>query len=368
MLDTLQPIIKRYKDACNSIQTEEATKNALILPFFQVLGYDVFNPTEVVPEYNAELPGTKKGDRVDYVIQVNGEPIILVECKWCGHELDLSQESQLLRYFHAMSARIAILTNGIQYRFYTDLDERHKMDMKPFFQFSLLEINEQASRELRKFSRQNFSLDQIVPAAEELKYTGEMKRYLLDQLNDPSEIFVRFLSKQVYDGMLNKQAMEKFTGITKKAFAQFISERVSDRLTSALKEEKASITTQADTTAITPEEENSKIETTQEEWDAFYIVKAILREKIDPSRIFIRDTIGYCGVLLDDSNRKPLCRFYFNNTLNKSLALFDENKKEVKYPISSLDEIYKFADDLFKTYERHEILTKKGPVIDQCEQ
>ncbi len=231
LIDSLHALAKVYRESGGTILTEEATKTGLIMPFIQTLGYNVFNPSEVVPEFNAELPGTKKGDKVDYVIQIDKQPVILIECKWCGCELDLSQESQLMRYFHALPARIAILTNGVTYRFYTDLDERNKMDAKAFFQFNILCINDTIVRELKKFARTSFDLELIMPVAEELKYTGEMKRYLFDQLNQPEEAFVRHLAKNVYDGFLTKPVLEKFTDITKKAFAQFVkraSQRSSD--------------------------------------------------------------------------------------------------------------------------------------------
>lgn len=351
LIDSLQTIAKTYREIGSTILTEEATKTGLIMPFMQALGYNVFNPSEVVPEFNAELQGTKKGDKIDYVIQIDKQPVMLIECKWCGSELDLSQESQLMRYFHALPARIAILTNGVTYRFYTDLDERNKMDAKPFFQFNVLCLNDAIVRELKKFARTSFNLEQIMPVAEELKYTGEMKRYLFDQLNQPEEAFVRHLAKHVYEGSLTKPVLEKFTDITKKAFSQFVSERVSDRLTSALEEEKASQGPQK--SEELPEEEKTKVVTTQDELDAYFIVKAILRQKVAAPRIAFRDAQTYSSVLLDDTNRKPICRFYFNSA-NKYLGTFDSSKNETKVPIQTLDDIYFHADTLLKTLSVYE--------------
>lgn len=350
LIDSLHALAKTYREIGSNILTEEATKTGLIMPFMQALGYNVFNPSEVVPEYNAELPGTKKGDKVDYIIQIDKQPVMLIECKWCGAELDISQESQLMRYFHALSARIAILTNGVKYRFYSDLDERNKMDSKPFFQFDITILNESISRELKKFTRTAFNLEQIMPVAEELKYTGEMKKYLLDQLNEPEELFVRHLAKQVYEGMLTKPVLEKFKEITKKAFSQFVSERVSDRLTSALQEEKDS---QGTPKTEDVSEDEKKVVTTQEELDAYFIVKAILRQKVPASRIAFRDAQTYSSVFLDDTNRKPICRFYFNST-NKCLGVFDAVKNESRIPIQTLDDIYSHADTLLKTLSVYE--------------
>ena len=128
MKDAVQSIAERIKKNQQFIQTEEATKTAFIMPFLQLLGYDVFNPTEVVPEFTADV-GIKEGEKVDYAIVLNGQPEILIECKMCGHELNAANENQLLRYFHASKAKFGILTNGVVYKFYTDLAEPNKMVM-----------------------------------------------------------------------------------------------------------------------------------------------------------------------------------------------------------------------------------------------
>jgi len=128
--DQIKQLGERVIRLKDQIQTEEATKNAFIMPFIQALGYDVFNPLEVVPEFTADI-GIKKGEKVDYAIMKEGQPIILIECKWWGDNLDV-HNSQLFRYFHTTKSKFGLLTNGIQFRFYTDLMETNKMDEKPF--------------------------------------------------------------------------------------------------------------------------------------------------------------------------------------------------------------------------------------------
>ena len=128
--------IERIKD---NIYTEEATKTSIILPFFQLLGYDVFNPFEFVPEYIADA-GTKKGEKVDYAILLDKEPLILIEAKSANTELVPKHMNQLLRYFTVTKAKFSILTNGIIYQFYSDLEEPNKMDTKPFLTFDLFNI------------------------------------------------------------------------------------------------------------------------------------------------------------------------------------------------------------------------------------
>jgi hypothetical protein len=353
LIDSIQLLAKIYAERKSAIQTEEATKNALIMPFISALGYNVFDPFEVVPEFTADV-GSKKGEKVDYAIIKDGKPIMLIEAKWSGEALNVSKEGQLLRYFNTTPATIGILTNGYEYRFYTDLDQENIMDQRPFLQFNIEEINEQIVRELKKFAKSAFNIDEITSTASELKYTGAMKTYLAEQLAEPGEEFVRHMAKQVFEGMLTEKARGKFKDITKKAFTQFISDRVSDRLTSALSEEKASAQPLEAVEEVRqpPEDSKNKIETTQEELEAFGIVKAILRQNVNPKRIAIRDTVSYCGVLLDDSNRKPLCRFYFN-TANKYLAVFSADKKETKIPITNLDDIYAHTDKLVQSLENY---------------
>src|SRR3546814_246350 len=127
IVDRLRELASRASRLQSSIHTEEACKHALILPFLSLLGYDVFNPDEVVPEFVADV-GTKKGEKIDYAIRKDGKVIVLVECKWNGKGLTLENASQLFRYFAVTEARCAMLTNGLTYQLYTDIDEPNKMD------------------------------------------------------------------------------------------------------------------------------------------------------------------------------------------------------------------------------------------------
>lgn len=347
LIDSIKVIAQRHKASGNNIQTEEATKTALILPFIQALGYDIFNPNEVTPEFTADIVD-RKGEKIDYAIISDDKPIILIECKWSGATLIPDNLGQLARYFMVVPARIAVLTNGHDYEFYSDIDEHKVLDRKPFFKFNINEINEATIKELKKYSKGSFSIDTIIPAAEELKYTNEMKKYLFDTLNEPDEDFIKLLTRKVYDGRLTAAMAEKFKAVTKKALSQFISERVSDRLRSALQEEKASLPVEIELI----EQIEDKIITTQEEIDGFNIVRAILCKILPVERITLRDTQSYCSVLFDDNNRMPLCRFYFGKTMS-SIGLFDANKKETKQPIASQGDIYLYSDQLIQTANKY---------------
>jgi|SRR5690606_32103059 len=340
----LKGLAEKVDQMKDKIDTEESTKHAFTLPFINILGYDTFNPTEVVPEFTADL-GLKKGEKVDYAIFQNGNPILIVECKHWNQNLDV-HNSQLFRYFHVTKTRFALLTNGIQYRFYTDLEETNKMDEKPFLEFDITKLKESTVKEIEKFHKSKFDISSIVDNASNLKYTREIKSLIDQEIAEPSQDFVKLFANKAYNGRLTAKVMEEFTEIVNKAFNQIISERVNDRLNSALnkEQEKQQAEDQVE------EQPKSKVETTEEEIEGYQIVVAILRRKIRKERIVHRDTQSYFGILLDDNNRKPICRLHLNGGV-KYLSLFDQDKNETREKIESIDEIYRFEKQLLNTIE-----------------
>jgi hypothetical protein len=217
-----------------SIETEEATKSAFVMPFIStVLGYDVFDPNEVIPEFTADV-GTKKGEKIDYAIVHNGQVQVLVEAKRINDSLRIEHASQLFRYFAVTNARIAILTNGETYEFYTDLDAPNRMDSKPFLVLDFSNIDEMLLPELAKLTKDSFDLDSVINAAGELKYIGQLKRILAAQFKDPEDEWVRFLTTRVYEGSFTQRIRDQFVPLVNKAAYQFINEQVNDRLKNAL--------------------------------------------------------------------------------------------------------------------------------------
>jgi hypothetical protein len=344
--DQLKQVGDRIAKLKESIQTEEATKNAFIMPFLQALGYDVFNPLEVVPEFTCDI-GTKQGEKIDYAIFKDGEPTILVECKHWRQNLNL-HEGQLLRYFNVSKASFGILTNGIEYLFYSDLIEPNKMDDKPFLELNLENIKDSAIEEVKKFHKSYFNLDAVLSTATELKYMKDLKVVINSEMSNPSEDFVRLLAKQVYSGVITKKQLDIFTDLIKRTFSHAINEMISDRLKAALDNEKQA-EAQALQATLNPVAENSSgIVTTEEELDGFRIVKAILRKEISPDRIFYKDTQSYFNILLDDSIRKTICRLYFNNPAKKYMALFGQDGKDSRVEIKNLDDIYNYSDAIIQ--------------------
>ena len=344
--DKLKELAEKVASLKESIQTEEATKNAFIMPFIQILGYDVFSPMEVIPEFTADI-GIKKGEKVDYAILQDGDPVVLIECKNWKENLD-AHSSQLHRYFHATTARFGFLTNGRKYKFYTDLEQKNIMDTEPFLEFDIENIKENIVNELKKFHKISFDVDKIVNTASGLRYSTAIKEVLVQELSEPSEEFVRFFTKQIVPGKsITKKILEQFTEIVKKATNQAFKDIVNERLQSALSKNEPALE------EVEEVEEESKIVTTEQEREAYHIIRAILWTKVDISRIVERDTQSYFGVLLDDNNRKPICRLHLNGN-TKYLGLFDKEKKEERILLHSIDDIYLYTDRLVETVLMYE--------------
>ncbi|MFA6260368.1 MAG: type I restriction endonuclease [Bacteroidia bacterium] len=341
--DQIKQLSERVSKLKDSIQTEEATKNAFIMPFIRALGYDVFNPHEVVPEFISDI-GLKKGEKIDYAIFKDGDPILLVECKHWQENLDL-HDGQLLRYFHVSKAKFSLLTNGIVYRFYSDLEEKNKMDEKPFLEFNISEIRDNNIEELKKFHKSYFNAESISATANELKYLNELRVLISRDLSAPSDGFVRLYASQAYSGRLTEKAMEQFKDYTTKACTALLNDLVTARLQSALKKEEESMVAEA---PVAP----PRIETTEEEMFAHIIVKAILAKELDPSRVFMRDAQSYCSIILDDNNRKPLARLYFNGT-KRQVGLFEAGRSEVKYQLERVEDLYTYSDKLLSCVQSY---------------
>lgn len=347
--DTIKMLSERAVKLKESLQTEESVKNALVMPFIQALGYDVFNPFEVIPEFTCDI-GTKKGEKIDYAVQKDGNPIILIECKHWAQDLTL-HDNQLLRYFHVSTAKFGILTNGIVYRFYTDLEHENKMDERPFLEINMLDVRDNQVEELKQFHKSYFDVDSILNAASELKYMKGLKDLIIAEMQTPSDQLVRIFAKQVYNGIVTAKVLEQFTELTQRSFREVVNDMITERFKKAINKEKE-VEKQEELESEQPIE--SEIETTDEEKEAFFIIRAILRKVIDIQRVSERDTRSYFGILLDDNNRKPICRLYLN-TGKKYLATFDANKKEIKHLLDKIDDIYKYETEILAILKKYEV-------------
>ncbi|MEV7094173.1 type I restriction endonuclease [Amycolatopsis sp. NPDC051045] len=359
--------IRKHKEG---IETEEATKNAFVMPFIStVLGYDVFNPAEVIPEFTADV-GTKRGEKIDYAIVHNGQVQVLVEAKKINDPLRIEHASQLFRYFAVTNARIAVLTNGQVYEFYTDLDAPNRMDAKPFLVLDFADIDDTLLPELAKLTKESFDLESVINAAGELKYIGQLKRILAAQFKEPEDDWVKFLTTRVYEGSFTQRIRDQFGPLVSKATHQFLNEQVNDRLKNALGGPDSYVSVSS-SSASQPEQpqpagegklidDSERVITTEEELEGYRIVRAIVCAEVPATRVAARDTKTYFGVLLDDNNRKPIARLWFNRS-TKYLGVFDENKVETRLPITTVEDIYQHAEHLRSTVARY--LTTGRPQV-----
>lgn len=331
--------INQLKERCtalkDNLQTEEATKNALIMPFINALGYDVFNPMEVVPEYVADV-GVKKGEKVDYAILKDSKPIILIECKKVDNKsLDIKKHAtQLIRYFSVTDAKFIILTNGVIYKFFSDIENAGKLDNDPFFTFNLLDFKENQIETLAEFCKENFDIEKAFSNAGDLKYIKQFEEVIENEYRQPSDDFIRYLINKsgVCEGRITDKIIEKHKNTTIEAFNLFMSKVM-----------KTSLDFNLNSKQETKDVKNEVI-TTLEELEGYAIVKSILNGTVDLKRVTYRDNASYFNVILDDNIRKTICRLYFNRS-QKYIA-FVKDKKEDRIAISEVNDIFNFSDQL----------------------
>lgn len=329
---------KRTAQHRELLLTEEAAKTALVMPFLQALGYDVFNPSEVIPEFTADV-GIKKGEKVDYGLCIDGKLSILVECKPSSVDLDLKHAAQLFRYFATTPARVAILTNGVQYQFYSDIEQPNKMDDKPFFVFSMDSIRRTDPTVLERFSRAQFDIDAILAEAGRLKLESQMRIELEKEFAAPSDDFVKLMAARVGAGRFTAAVRDQFGQVLAASIAGLIRDRVTDRLTSALNVANP-VPLIAEEGILDDPSAGDGIVTTDDEIAGFRIVQAIAARHVDPKRVVIRDSKSYCGILLDDNNRKSVARLHFNSPTTRYLGTFS-GRTETRHPVMALTDIYK---------------------------
>ncbi|HEV7310512.1 type I restriction endonuclease [Ensifer sp.] len=336
---------KRAVSAQTIALTEEATKNALVMPFLRTLGFDVFDPTQIIPEFVADV-GLKKGEKVDYAVKIDGKIRYILEAKAVSANLSDAQYSQLYRYFSTTDCSIAILTNGIQIWFFTDLDAPNKLDVNPFFKFDLFDYDENDLRELEKFHKDRFSIEDIKSSANALKRMKAAISCIEAQFSEPDDEFVRLISKNIYDGKLTAAVVTEFKPIIKRAFDDLVRQKIQRRLTAAFNDSvsipPASGVSENASSDLT---EESGVETTQDELDGFNIVRAIGAEFADISRIVMRDQKSYCAINFDDNNRKPIMRLHFNSK-TRYLTIFDADKNGTRFDVDRVTDIYKAKGEI----------------------
>lgn len=263
-IDQVQTLAKHIDKLHCHITTEAATKNAFVLPFLQILGFNIFDPTEVLPEFSVNMGGRQ--DRVDYAIFIDDRPVMLFECTSCDFDLEKADAGQLARCFRSASAAIGVLTNGEKYAFYSDLAEQSVMDDKPFMKFNLRDIDPPTVAQVNKLSKKSFSLDQVLATAKMSKCIQAIKNVFVAEFSSPSLEFVRFLAKQADSKITTPQALEQFAPTVKESFQQFVEDRINDRLTMGVEGKQKS-----NKGSFIEHLHNPMI--TDEEFEGFFVVK-----------------------------------------------------------------------------------------------
>ncbi|MDD4884802.1 type I restriction endonuclease [Sulfuricurvum sp.] len=342
----LRQLTDRIKTLKEKILTEEATKHSFVMPFLSSLGYDVFDPTVVVPEFTADI-GTKKGEKVDYAILRDGKPIMVIEAKNHTEKLD-NHNNQLVRYFNVTDSKFAILTNGIEYRFFSDMEETNRMDKVPFLVVNLENIRDRDIKELEKFAKDNLDVDSILNMANTKKYHREIQSVFKTEVENPSDEFVKFFARKFTDKPMTVAIVDEFRGYIKKSFAEVLHDIASDKINAL----QSNLQIDIESEDAPAHEEKNQIVTTDEELEGFYIVKSLLGEDTDLSNITFKDTVNYFTILYQGKVTKWLCRLYFNGR-QKSIAFPGEEKgSEIKQNIDRVEDLYKFRPELKQVLEK----------------
>ena len=362
--DQLMQLSDKIAKQKDNIATEEATKTSFIMPMISALGYDVFNPFEVVPEMDCDL--TKRGDKIDYAIMKDNTPILLIECKHCKQNLDL-HSTQLAKYYVASNARFGVLTNGVEYRFYADLEKQNIMDVKPFLVVNMLDLSDIDIEQLKKFHKSYYNEQEILSTAQELQITIQVKDLLNRNFQNPGDEFVRYFVKYTGDGKSSARQIEQYRPIVKKSIASVINDIIADRLNVAIKNENKEECQPKENVCLGIYQEHAETEklpegvvfqdkekgivTTQEEIDAYNIVRSILRQYVDVKRIQYNDYKSYFTVNLDGSTWWWICRFYLGKR-KKQICFPKENYSSNEWvEIESIDDIFKHVDKLKEGFD-----------------
>ncbi len=337
--EVIRSLSARAKQYAGRNLNEAQTKTALVQPFIESLGFDVSNPFEVIAEFTADQ-GTKRGEKIDYAIMRENSPAILIECKPCVDSLDEGKCSQLRRYFQAVpDAKIGILTNGVRYLFFSDRKLENIMDAKPFMEIDLLSFNERHLQELKRICKSSFDVEGILQSAKTLQYFKEMMQIFSEEIDSPSDEFVRFFASKVYQKKITTKALEFFKPIFRQVLDGYLDDHLNQRLEDSKKIPKS----------VTVEQTDSGVVTTNTERWGLVILRTLLHQVIEPSRVGMRDQKSYCPIILDNNNRKTICRFY--NFVewqegdpdigeNAYVVIFNGKQGGERFSLRSMDDLY----------------------------
>lgn len=302
--------VQHVKNVGAHCTTEETTKQALILPLLDILGFSPYDPTKVKAEYGADFPGVKCGERVDYALFCHDIPVMYIEAK--AYNENLSNHSpQLSRYFNATpEVAVAAITNGREWRFFTDLKDKNIMDEAPFLRINFETIDDSKIAQLSQFCHDKFQPEALRTLAEESVYLTAFTRTISSSLKEVDTEFVRYIASRSNIGrQLNQRFLDSITPIVKQAVEKSVSAMVVSGLSRDLEEPTTPDVEQKEVDETLPiiDPENSKIVTTYTERMLFDYVKMILGEEAD---VTTKDTESYFTILYQNKTNRWLLRYY----------------------------------------------------------
>jgi predicted type IV restriction endonuclease len=292
----------QIKDKLPHVHGEESTKQALVIPLLRLLGYDVYDPREIYPEYTSDFAIKRSGqlEKVDYAILSGGSPVMFVECK--AHDQPLEDHTgQLAKYFNATpSVRVAILTNGLRVKVFTDLQQPNVMDPTPWIEIDMLQLRAIELETLRKLRKSDFSVDDMIAHAERTVYFRKMADFVTAMLREPSEGFVRFVASEVFPSVrLMPKVVERLSPILKDAIQAAVLDSVAKSFATppAMPETDPPPPVVAAATAGEGATEREKnIVTTPEETRCFEMIAGWIHEVIPDATVVPRDSQMYFAV------------------------------------------------------------------------
>lgn len=209
-----------------------------------------------------------------------------------------------------------------------------------FFTFDFQKHDPAQIEELARFQKGKFAIESIIEAASNLKYTSAASAYLKRQMENPDDDFIRLIGRQIHDGSTTKSVAEQLRPAIQAALDDLVRDRIQDRLSITFRSESAPQIAAPTEEPIT----DTEVHTTDEEREGFMIVRAIGAKFVPVDRITMRDSKSYCAILMDNNNRRPICRLYFNSATTKNLGVFDPAKNETRIRVSSPADIYQNAE------------------------
>lgn len=311
--------VEHIKTVGSHCTTEETTKQALILPLLNILDFSPFDPQKVKAEHGANFKGAKANERVDYALFSDGLPVMFIEAKPYNNKLT-NHDGQLARYFNSTpSVTIAAITNGIQWRFFTDLKLPNVMDTEPFYVVNFEKLKDTDIEQLANFRYDMFNPDKLKSFAEERTYLDLLTTAIGTCLREVDQDFVRFITtKANLTPKLTAKFLESITPLVKQSLKDAISGMVISGLSAPVVTQASSFPTQPEPSPLTDNSSveqdivdpvNNKIVTTVAEQKIFAIVRDMVSGVISEGDVAAKDTESYYSVLFQNKTNRWIIRY-----------------------------------------------------------